>query len=294
MLPLAVLIALAALVSPGPADPVLAASIEDMIESRWLGAWVVTNAEIYSDCAGFYTNNRVNGTLVNGKARLRFKTGELAKIDKVNAKRSRVDLFLTLTEPVLISYNDGPFTLYNEGTCRAELQVEVPRALIKKDNVEGIDAAIRPILERHSTNDDAQRSRVWNRRRREAYPPDYDRTLAEHAAWKARQVNAAVQARFDKALEEASRLTDRIRKEPAYLEGFAAGVESAKYINYGKCDALVRMDLASAQPKAPVAYANQTESGRGFQDGQRLVFSLELLRRLPQCFVEVPSVSAAR
>jgi hypothetical protein len=294
MIPLAVLIGLAAFLAPGAAAPAFAADIERMLESRWLGAWVVTNAEIYSDCAGMYTNNRVNGNLVNGKARLRFKVGEMAKIDKVDAKRSRLDLFLTLTEPILVSYNDGPFTLYNEAQCKVEMQVELPRDLVKKNDLDGIDARLRPILERHATSGDAQSSRAWNRRHRDPYPADYDVTLARHAAWKAQQVNASIQARFDKALEDAARVTDRMRKEAVYLEGFAAGVESAKYISYGKCNELVRMDVAAYQQKAPAAYANQTDSGRGFQDGQRLVFSLELMRRLPQCFVDIPEVPAGR
>ena len=295
LIPFAVLIGLAAALAPGSAAPALAANLEQMLESRWLGAWVVTNAEIYSDCGGTYTNNRVNGNLVNARARLRFKPGEMAKIDKVDAKRSRLDLFLSLTEPVLVSYNDGPFTLYNEASCRIQLQVELPRDLVKKDDADGIDARLKPILERYATSGDAKSSRSWNRREREDYPADYNLTLAKHAAWKAQQINAAVQARLDKALEDASRVTDRLRKEPTYLEGFAAGIEAAKYIGYGKCNDLMRADLASAQQKAPAAYANnQSESGRGFEDAQRLVFSLELMRRLPQCFVEVPEVPSGR
>jgi hypothetical protein len=33
---------------------------------------------------------------------------------RVDAKRSRIDLLLSLAEPMLRSYNDGPFTLYEE------------------------------------------------------------------------------------------------------------------------------------------------------------------------------------
>ena len=48
--------------------------------------------------------------------------------------------------------------------------------------------------ERFSHREHESVARAFNRRKREAYPADYDRTLAEHAAWKARQANAEVQA----------------------------------------------------------------------------------------------------
>ena len=43
-----------------------------------------------------------------------FAQGELAKVDKINLKRARIDLYLSLGEPVLASHMDGPFELYDE------------------------------------------------------------------------------------------------------------------------------------------------------------------------------------
>ena len=74
------------------------------LKSRWLGAWVVTTTEGYSDCNGTYTNNRINGNLVKSSGRQVFEAGELAKLDRVDAKRSRLDLHLSLIEPVLLDH----------------------------------------------------------------------------------------------------------------------------------------------------------------------------------------------
>ena len=55
--------------------PALAGDVESSLETRWRGAWVVTEVETYSDCAGLATNNRVSGNLVTGRGRLRFHAG---------------------------------------------------------------------------------------------------------------------------------------------------------------------------------------------------------------------------
>jgi len=265
-----------------------AGEVEKSLESRWRGAWVVLTVDTYSDCLGGYTGNRVNGNLVSSRSRRRFQAGELARVESVDAKRSRVDLKVTLAEPLLVSYQDGPFTLYNEARCGLELQVEVPRQLVSDRDTTGIETALKQVAQRYASQAEAQRSKGWNRRQRDPYPEDYEETLAEHAAWKASQVNAAVQARLDKAAEETSRLTDRLSSDPDYLKGFAAGVEQARAANLGQCADLLSRDLSST----PATPANQTPEqqrvSRGFQDGQRLVYGLELMRRLPKCFVPVP------
>ncbi len=85
----------------------LASKLERSLKSRWLGAWVVTTVETYSNCNGYYTANRMNGRLVNSRGGHRFERGELAKVVRVDAKRRRVDLLLSLPEPLLVPYNDG-------------------------------------------------------------------------------------------------------------------------------------------------------------------------------------------
>lgn len=224
--------------------PGLAGELEKEIEGRWRGARAVTRVETHADCLGLYTNNRVNGRLVSSAGRHHFRAGELVRVDKVDARRSRLDLLITLQEPLLVSYQDGPFTLYKEARCQAELQVEVPRTLVAGKKVEDLDAALTGVLERHATADEAQRSRAWNRRERASYPADYEETLARHEAWKAEQSNAKVQARLDRAIDEGGRVADRLSGDPDCLKGFAAGVEAMKAARPERCSDLMARDFA--------------------------------------------------
>src|SRR5437867_11793617 len=107
------LAALLAALAPGT-NPARAGDLQRTMESRWRGAWALIAIDTYSDCSGFHTDNQVSGTLVNSKGRFRFRPGELAQVGKVEMKRSRIEILLSLPEPVLTSFRDGPFTLYSE------------------------------------------------------------------------------------------------------------------------------------------------------------------------------------
>ncbi len=271
----------------------LAGGIEKDINKRWLGAWVVTRVEMYSACDPSYTNNRVNGTLVSGRGARRFQPGELAKVTKVDAGRHRVDVRISLVESVLLSHRDGPFTLYDESSCRVELEVEVPRDQVKGQDIASLDRQIAGLVERFSTMEDARVSRAWNKRTREPLPPDYERTLRAHAAWKAEQHNAAVRAKLDEANQTTQRVTERITEDPEYLRGFAAGVQAARQSGAGECANMMVVNLRE-QSSGTVTLAGlgtvpvQNTYARGHRDGQRLVLGLELQRRLPECLVTVP------
>src|SRR5512134_166341 len=146
-----ILVALATLTTPA-----FAGKIEKDINRRWLGAWVVTRTEMYSDCGAAYTQNRVNGTLVSGRGVRRFQPGELAKVTKVDAGRHRIDVRISLVEPVLLSHREGPFTLYDELSCRVELEVEVPRDQVKEQDIASLDRQISGLVERFSTVEEAR------------------------------------------------------------------------------------------------------------------------------------------
>jgi hypothetical protein len=274
--------------------PVFSAPLERELKNRWLGAWVVISVESYSDCQGTFTNNRINGTLVKSKGRIKFSAGELAKVYKINAKRSRVDLHLTVAEPLLMSYSEGPFTLYREAGCKIEFEVEVPRNLVRGKDADTVDDLLGAVLERYPSEQDAMASELWNMREMEPYPEDYDRTLAELAIWRAHRANEAVQAKLDHAYEMVDRLTDRLSSDPIYLAGFGEGVELAKAHPLHGCPELLSFDLDDRRTHAPGHVAtpqtDATRSDRGTSDGRLLVYSLELLRRLPGCFVPVPEM----
>jgi hypothetical protein len=272
-------------------------SLEKTVRGRWLGAWVVTTIDTWSECAAFPTKNTVNGTLVKGKGGRRFAAGEIAQIGKLDAGRSRIELRLTLAEPVLAPWQDGPFTLYREATCGAEMEIEVPRDLIKDKDADALDGTLARLFERHGTVEEARASAAWNSRAREAYPDDYDTTLFEHSVWKAEQTNGVVQARLDAVREETTRITDRIGTDPVYLAGFAEGVAAGRAAMLGGCDSLIGVQLApqpAPVPGQPASNGTALTSARGRVDGGNLVIGLQLLRRLPGCFVPVPQPATSQ
>lgn len=302
----------AALAAAAALVPALAGDTQDAVASHWRGAWVVTTAETHADCAGLHTGNRVSGRLVSSKGRWRFKPGELAKVGSVDLKRDRVDLKITLAEPLLVPHQDGPFTLYDEARCQMELQVEVPRDLVKGKDVAALDDVLRVVVERYATEDEARASRRFNGRERDPYPEDYEQTLAAHAAWQARQANAAVQARLDALVDETSRIPERIGDDPDYMAGFVRGVEAGRAARPDSCPAL--MSIGTAPVRVATGYngsgavpagrggheghgdhagpGGETEAqarfNRGYVDGVRLTQGLDAIRRLPGCFVPVP------
>jgi hypothetical protein len=266
------------------------ADLQRELAGRWRGSWVVLGVDVRSDCGGLYTNNRLNGRRVASSGSRSFATGELAQIDKVDLHRARIDVKLTLAEPVRVPWQDGPFTLYRQVSCRVELETELPRAAVAQGDVAAVERALAQALERYDARDEAEASRAWNRREVEPYPEDYDDTLAEHARWKAEQANAAVRERIGQAEAETHRLADRIESDTDYVTGFAEGVELARDLAWPACDAMVRGGAEAFLARTGTGEKTdaQRRHDRGFEDGQRLVVALELARRLPACFVAVP------
>jgi hypothetical protein len=257
-----------------------AADVESELNSRWRGAFVVARVPLSSDCAGFYTDNEAIGARVQGRGAHDFDSGELARVERVGVKRGgRVDVFLDLAEQVLEPHADGPFTLYEPKSCKVQLKLATAAA----QGLPAAEQALAALLELHPDAAAAEASPSWNGRRRQPFPPDYDRTLAEHAAWKAAQMNTAVQERLERAAEEAARTNDRLQDDPEYLAGFAAGVRRARDHSFGDCGSLVGASFY------PDSARGKSEAYRdGYEDGQRLAFDLELMKRLSRCFVPLP------
>jgi hypothetical protein len=277
----------------GMSAPSFAGKLEKALKHRWLGAWALTTVETHSDCAGAYTTNRVNGRFVNSNGRHRFQSGELAKVVKVDAKRSRLDLFLRVNEPVLVPRHEGPYTLYDEVYCEFELEVVLPRELVKAKDVVGIERNLRPILERYAMEDEARRARAYNQRVRQPYPDDYEHTLARHAAWKAEQTNLSVQAKIDSALDATAGIVSRMSSDYSFLTSFAKGVETGKTVSLNSCRGMMAVKLRSSsrsKKSGSTAVDSAVANTRAYRDGRNLVLALELLRRLPDCFVPVPAV----
>ncbi|HEX5041801.1 MAG TPA: hypothetical protein VFV75_02785 [Candidatus Polarisedimenticolaceae bacterium] len=280
----------AGLVAAASISVASAGDLQRELAGRWRGSWVIVEVGVRSDCGGMYTNNRLNGRRVSGSGAFTFGVGELAQIDKVDLHRARLDVLLTLAEPMRVSSQDGPFTLYRQAACRVELQAELPRSVVAGGDVAAVERALAQALERHDAREEAERSRAWNARQVEPYPDDYEDTLAEHGRWKADQANAAVRDRIGQAQAETVRVTERIESDDAYLSGFAEGVERARDLAWPACDGMVREGVEGFLSRVPPGEKTDEKRrhDRGFEDGQRLVVSLELSRRLPGCFVSAP------
>lgn len=265
------------------------ADLEDRIEQRWAGSWVLTRLDTRSGCSGFFTDNEVEGRIARSRGDYGFDSGELGRVQEVDLHRGAVDLSILFEESLLIPYQDGPFTLFREATCKVELEVTLDRILVKEEQIEAIDQRLLGLLERHAQRSEAQASDLWNGRQRAPYPADYERTLAEHRTWKAEQINFAVQARLDEAIEELIQLPRLLERDPAYLDGFYAGVAELRHAFFPSCPGLVEHGFYPDVETPPKKFAEQAKYWKaGFHDGQIHAFELRMLRRLPACFVPVP------
>lgn len=253
----------------------LLANVEDDLNARWRGHAVVAKLALASDCNGFYNDNDVQGTALDSRADRRFPPGELATVDHVTTHWTRIDVFLDLSEPVLWPLHDGPFTLYEERRCKVQLKLNLPKDVVKRTTP--AHEAVLQVLELYDSAEQARASARWDRRRRESYPADYARTVAEHAAWQAAQRNDAVGGKLDNAIEDAQRTLAGLRDEPDYLSSFADGARERPY--FSDCDAALG------------AYFSPKKGGKdrhGYEDGQRLAWDLEVARMLKGCFAPPP------
>ncbi len=268
-----------------------AGQVESELSQELRGAWVVLMVEVQSDCAGFYNNNEVNRSGVAASAGRRFAPGELAKIDKINLKRSRLDLFLTLAEPVLASHTDGPFELFDVRECKVQLMLPVASQLTGSGPVSAILDEVLPLVETWPSLDAAHASTAWNQRQREPYPADYELTLARYQVWQAEQVNVAVSARIADAGDMTRSVVAAIRRDADYLDGFAAGVEHLRGWDERDCADLLATSFGAIADSSP-SKDHSSAWKAGYEHGQKLVYAAELGRRLGACYVPVPPLPA--
>jgi len=263
-----------------------ASDLGDRLDRELKGGWGVLEVEVYSACGGTYSDNEVGTAGVASKASHRFAEGELVKIDNVKVKRQRVDLMLTLAEPLRVSRTDGPFELFDQRSCRVQLQVYVPRELVKQTDLQGLLSEVKRHLTLYSSRDGAEVSDRWNGRETEPLPDDYEETLQRHAVWIAERTNAAVRDGIDHALSEAASAVRHVDNDADYLTGFGEGAEKMGSFSVTSCDSLLRMSFTSYRKKAP---ADRSRSWKdGWDDGQKLVFHVLLADRLRSCLVPVP------
>jgi hypothetical protein len=272
------------------AAPINAGSFEDAVRSRWRGAWIVTEIETFSICNGNYYNNDVSGQYVAARAGRPFQPGELAKVDKLQVNRKKIELMVTIGGMNLLPRQDGPFTLYDQRSCKIELEIAIPRDVVKARDVEEVDRLLATVAQRFSTREAAFDSSDWNGREADDYPADYDRTLAHHAVWRAEETNRVIDEQLDQSLLTANELAREVDGNPSYLAGFAQGARKMREWRERDCGRLVGSTAVTFRLKAPDEYTDNTTWCAGFYDGQALVYNLAVLSRLRGCYVDVPEL----
>ncbi len=272
--------------------PVDAGSFEDAVRARWRGAWILTEIETYSTCNGIYFNNDVSGQFVAARSGRKFEPGEMAKVDKLQVRRKKVELMITITGRTLLPRQDGPFTLYNRRYCQIELEVAMPRSLLKSKDVAEVDRLLATLAHRFATQDQALNSSDWNGRETDEYPADYEMTLARHTIWRAEETNRAIDDQLDRSLLLANELAREVEEHPIYLSGFAHGARAMREWRERDCGRLVGSTAVTFRFKAPDEYLENSTWCDGYHDGQALIYSLAMLSRLPACYVEVPELPA--
>jgi len=264
-----------------------ASDLDDRLNQRLRGGWAVLEVEVYSGCAGTYSDNKVGDAGVAGKAANRFEAGELVKIDKVNAKRQRVDLLMTLTVPLRSPRTEGPFKLYDEKVCQIQLIVPFSREQIKSGDDGFLATRIEELITLYPSLEDARDSDAWNGRQPLPLPDDYDLTLERYAEWKAEQTNAAVREALRRAVSDAADVADDLDDDDDYLAGFAAGAEEMSSFSTTQCSSLLNTSFSYHDTAAPRDKPKRWRDG--WEDGQELIFNVLLAERLQDCRVPVPT-----
>jgi hypothetical protein len=259
------------------------AGLQDDLNARWRGAWLIVTSGIYSNCNGLSTDNRISGDLMSGNGRFAFEPGELARVTKVDAKRHRIDVTAALEEDVLIDYQDGPFTLYREAPCTVELLFDFGDERTKDLEVAAIESQFAQWFERYARLEDAEQSANWNRRERKDYPEGYEDTLAAYKAWKIEQHNLLVENRIADSAEQMPLLLAQVSSGSEFGAGLSYGIAAMREAMSDDCDSLLasRPETFSKPYEAP-----NPDRANGYKTGQALAYHIELSRRLKGCFID--------
>lgn len=258
------------------------ADVEGELIARYKGVYALTQVPLFSECTPHYTDNEVTVTRATRGDGLRFAPGELVRIDKVDVTFSRIDVNIGFSEPYRVTWSDGPFTLYDQRYCKVSLNLALASDV--RRNTERAAAAIEALLLPFRTQEEARRAKSWNGRKVEPYPKGWEKTKAEYDAWKAEQVNGAVQAKIDSALEQANRAIDQIADTSDALTSFAAGLRARRYDSFSSCETMLNDSFSPSY-----SGGKDVRDSRAYAEGQRLGHFLSLARELRRCFLPVPA-----
>lgn len=276
-------------VSPGPTPS---------IEHRWLDAWVVTSADTFSECNGFYTDNRLRGSQVSSRGRIDVPAGTPAHVDMVSVSASQVAFRMTVSQKLLVTREHRDFTLQAEADCRVDLKVMLPPGLSADQDILGVEALVDPAMRRFPTENAAVLAAGFLPSSDPTYASQQKTAIAQQREFESRQKSEAIDARMSQWVSQTQRIQGRISNDPDYLAGFARGVEEGRATAVTKCEQLATAEPALLPGGGPstATFASkgsrQKAWSRGYEDGIQLTHGLEAIRILPQCVPATPSASA--
>ncbi len=254
------------------------ADVESDLRGELVGRYALAKGELVSECTDHFTDMKVVGGRLTGGTGTRFEPGELVRIDNVSAgAMAGLDVNLTLVEAFLLSFQDGPFQVYDERRCRVQLNFEVSRD-VRKDVAKAL-AAVGGVLELYDDAGAAKRA-GWNKRKLAPYPKDWEKTKQAYQAWKLTQVNAAVRAKTAYVLDEAGRVLNYMPGDDDYLFSFAAGAR-ARSDSWSSCEAMLDASFYST--------GSGGKSSRGWADGQHVAWANHLAHALQGCYLAEPN-----
>jgi len=252
-----------------------AAAVEDDLRAELVGRYALSRGALVSECTDHFTDMDVVGGRLTGGTGSRFEAGELVKIDNVKLGAiTGLDVNLTLAEPLLLSFEDGPFTIYDQRRCRVQLNFEVPRE-VRKDTRKSL-AAVAAVLELFDDAGAAKRA-GWNQRKVEDYPAGWEKTRREYEVWKVAQMNELVRQKSARLLDEAARILGYMPGDDDYLLSFGAGAK-ARSDSWSSCEAMLGASFYVS--------GSGGKSKRGWSDGQLVAWATQLAHALQGCHLQ--------
>jgi hypothetical protein len=205
----------------------------------------------------------------------------------LHLKRARIDLLVSLAEPLRVELRDGPFQLYEQLDCRVELEVPAPREAVRRGDIEQLDALLEGLLEALASRVGVDGSPLWNRRRVEPLPADHEERLAAYLVWKEEQLYLATRDRLAEALDRAASIVERVDRSASYAQGVMEGVRASRRDRFAStsCEELPGVRFSASYHSAPEELDDRDARDwkDGFEDGQQLRFETALARRLERC-----------
>ncbi|MEO8275922.1 MAG: hypothetical protein ABI639_06850 [Thermoanaerobaculia bacterium] len=258
----------------------LAADVESDLQRDLVGRFALTTGDLKSECSDHYTDMKVIGTRASGGSGSRFEGGELVRIDNVHSgMMAGLDVNVSIVEPYLLSFTDGPFTVFDQRRCRVQLNFDVARD-IRKDKTKSA-AAIAGVLSLFDS-ESAARAASWNRRKVAAYPAGWEKTRHEYEQWKFVHGNELVRAKTEDVLDEAGRILNSMPSDDDYSKSFGDGARSRSSESWSDCEAMLNANFYST------GSAGSGGSSRGWSDGQHVAWSTLLAHALQACIREPP------